>query len=98
MQETSDGLITANKRLREDLEEVNNHYQELIIVSKEALRRKRQTQSQFIELKKTIQELTQQNEELTKRVEDLEAENLKAKRKTRDLEGIPLLAEAAKDL
>ena len=37
MQETNDGLITANKRLREDLEEVNDHYQELIAVSKEAL-------------------------------------------------------------
>ena len=34
MQETNDGLITANKRLREDLEEVNDHYQELIAVSK----------------------------------------------------------------
>ena len=37
MQETNDGLIRANKRLREDLEEVNDHYQELIAVSKEAL-------------------------------------------------------------
>ena len=37
MQETNDGLILANRRLREDLEEVNDHYQELITVSKEAL-------------------------------------------------------------
>ena len=51
MQETSDGLIIANKRLREDLEEVNNHYQELIAVSKEALKRKRSTELQFAELK-----------------------------------------------
>ena len=28
--ETDEGLVTANKRLREDLEEVNSHYQELI--------------------------------------------------------------------
>ena len=41
MQETSDGLIIANKRLREDLEEVNNHYQELIAVSKEVLKKKK---------------------------------------------------------
>ena len=51
MQETSDGLIIANKRLREDLEEVNNHYQELIAVFKEALKRKRSTKLQFAGLK-----------------------------------------------
>ena len=39
MQETNDGLILANRRLREDLEEVNDHYQELTAVSKEALKR-----------------------------------------------------------
>ena len=26
MQEANDGLVTTNKKLREDLEEVNNHY------------------------------------------------------------------------
>ena len=45
LHETNEGLVAANRRLREDLEEVNNHYQELIAVSKEALKRKRQTQS-----------------------------------------------------
>ena len=43
MQETNDGLITANRNLREYLGEVNDHYQELIVVSKEALKRKRST-------------------------------------------------------
>ena len=98
LHETNEGLVTANSRLREDLEEVNSHYQELISVSKEALKRKRQTENLFTELKQTIQELTQQNEELTKRVEDLEADHQKERRKTRALEGIALLAEAAKDL
>ena len=98
MHETNDGLVTANRKLREDLEEVNNHYQELIAVFKEALKRKRQTQNQFTELRQTIQESTQQNEELTKRVVDLEADHLKARRKAQALEGIALLAEAAKDL
>ena len=41
MHETNDRLVTANKRLREDMEEVNSHYQELIGVSKEVLKRKR---------------------------------------------------------
>ena len=54
MQETNDGLIIANRRLREDLEEVNDHYQELIAVSKEALKRKRNTYLQCAELKMTI--------------------------------------------
>ena len=89
--------MTANRRLREDLEEVNSHYRELIIDSKEALKRKRQTQSLFTELKKTIQELTQQNQALRKSVEDLEADHQKAIKKTHALEGIALLAEAAKD-
>ena len=41
MHEANDGLVTTNRRLREDLEEINSHYQELIIVSREALKRKR---------------------------------------------------------
>ena len=98
LHETNEGLVTANRRLREDLEEVNSHYQELISVSKEALERKRQTEILFTELKQTIQELTQQNEELTKRVEYLEADHQKARRKAQALEGIALLAEATKDL
>ena len=98
MHETNEGLVTANRSLREDLEEVNSHYQELISVSKEDLKRKRQTESLFTELKQTIQELTQQNEELTKRVADLEVDHQKARRKAQALEGIALLAEAEKDL
>ena len=90
--------MTTNRRLREDLEEVNSHYQELISISKEALKRKRQTESLFTELKQTIQELTQQKEELTKRVEDLESNHQKSRRKTQALEVISLLAEAARDL
>ena len=97
MHETNDGLVATNRILREDLEEVNNHYQELIAVSKEALKRKRQTENRFTELSKTIQELTQQNE-LTKRVADLEADHLKARRKAQALERIALLAEATNDL
>ena len=98
MHETNYGLVIANRRLREDLEEVNSHYQELIAISKEALKRKRQTEKQFTKLRQTIQEVTQQTEELTKRVADLESNHLKARRKSEDLEGISLLAEAAKYL
>ena len=77
---------------------MNSHYQELIAVSKEALKRKRNTESQFTMLKQTIKDLQQQNEELTRKMAEMEAEQLKAGRKAQALEGIALLAEAAKDL
>ena len=88
----------ANRRLREDLEDINTHYQELIVVSKEALKRKRQTQSKFEELNQKIQDLTQQNQELSMRVEVLEVEQQRTRRKSQALEGIALLAKATKDL
>ena len=40
----------ANRRLREELGDIKTHYQELIVVSKEDLKRKRQTQGKFEEL------------------------------------------------
>ena len=98
MQETNDGLVMENRRLGEDLEEVNSHYQELVAVSREALKRKRNTEGQFTMMKQTIQDLQPYNEELTKKIVDMEADQLKARRKAQALEGIALLAEAAKDL
>ena len=52
----------------------------------------------YVELKQTIQDLTQQNQELSKRVKDLEANHQKTRKKTQALEGIAILAEDAKDL
>ena len=98
MQEKNDGLVMENIRLREDLEEVNNHYQELIAVSREALKMKRNTEGQFTMLKQTVHDLQQHNEELTRKIVDMEADQLKERRKAQALEGITLLAEAAKDL
>ena len=45
LSETNDGLVMTNRILRGDLDDINTHYQELIAVSKDALKRKRQTQS-----------------------------------------------------
>ena len=98
MQETNDGLILANRRLREDLQELNDHYQELTAVSKEALKRKRSTDLQCVELKQAVRGLQQENEELTKRLADMEAEQKRARKKAEYLDGIALLAEATKDL
>ena len=38
LSETNEGLVMTNRRLRKDLNDINTHYQELIYVSKEALR------------------------------------------------------------
>ena len=46
-------LVMTNRILREDLEDINAHYQELIVVSREELKRKRQIQNQ-------VEDLTQQ--------------------------------------
>ena len=80
LSETNDGLVMANRRLREDLDDINIEHQQLIVVSKEDLKRKRQTQSQFEELHQRVQSLTQLNKGLLKRIEDLEAEQQRSKR------------------
>ena len=59
LNETNEGLVMENKRLREDIEDINTHFQELIVVSKEALKRMKQTQGKFEELSQKIQDLTQ---------------------------------------
>ena len=98
LSETNDGLIMTNRRLRDDLDDINTHYLELIVFSKEDCKRKRQTQSQFEELNQRVQSLTQQNKGLLKRIEYLEAEQQQSKRQSCALEGIALLAEATKNL
>ena len=70
----------------------------MIVVSKEALKRKRQNQGKFEELNQKIQDMTQQNQELSRRVEDLETKQQRTRRKSQALEGITLLAEAAKNI
>ena len=84
MQEVNDGLILENRRLGEDLQEVNEHYQELTAVSKEAVKRKRSTDLQCAELKQTIKGLQQHNEELTRRLTEMEAKQKRARKKAQD--------------
>ena len=74
LNESNDRLMTTNKRLREDLEDINAHYQELIVVSKEALKRKRKMENQAENLIKQIQDLNKQNKVLSSRVKILETE------------------------
>ena len=74
LNEINDKLVMTNRILREYLEDINAHYQELIVVSKEALKRKRQIQNQVEDLTQQVQNLTKQNEMLLNKVEILEME------------------------
>ena len=98
MQEINEGLMMANRRLREYLQDVNHHCQELTAVSKEVLKRKRTIDLHCTELEKTVKDLQQRNEELTKKIADMQQKQRRAKKKSQALDGIALLAEAAKDL
>ena len=98
MQEINDGLMMEYIRLREDLQDANEYFQELTAVSKEALKRKRTTDLQCTELKKTVKSLQQENEELHRKIADMEKEQKRAKKKYQTVYGIALLAEAAKEL
>ena len=98
LQDVIDGLMKVNKGLIEELQDVNNHFQELTEVSKEVLKRKRTTDIHCTELENTVKNLQQENKKLTKRITNLEQEKKKAKRKTEVLDGIALLAKAAKEL
>ena len=98
MQKVNEGLMMANRKLKEDLQDVNDHCHELTAVSNEVLKRKRTTDLHCTELENTVKDLQQRNEELTKRIADMEQEKRRAKKKSQALEGIALLAEAAKDL
>ena len=74
LNESNDRMVITNRRLREDLEDINAHYQELIAVLKEALKRKREIHNQAKYLTKQIQNLNKQNEVLSNRVKSMEIE------------------------
>ena len=50
LNDSNENLTIENRRMRDDLEQSNARYQELIIDSKEVLRRKRLTQQQNEEI------------------------------------------------
>ena len=64
----------TNRRLTEYLDDINSHYQELIVVSKESLKRKREIQNQAEDLTHQIQKLSRKNEMLPDQVRSLDIE------------------------
>ena len=88
----------ANRKLKEDLQHVNNHCHELTAVSKEVLKRKGTTDRHCTELEKTVENLQQENEDLQRKIADMEKKQKREKKKSKMLDGIALLAEVAKKL
>ena len=91
LNDANEKLMIANKRPREDLEESNASYQELIIASKEVLRRKRVTQQQN-------KELMGQNKELQTKIQTMDAEYTRLQRISQALDGLTMLSGASKKL
>ena len=57
MQEVNQKLMMANRKLKEELRQVNNHFHELTALSKEVLKRKGTTDRHCTELEKTVENL-----------------------------------------
>ena len=95
LNESNDRIMTTNKRLREYLEYINAHYQELIAVSKESLKRKKEIENQAENLTEQIQDLNKQNKVFSSGVKSMETEQARDNKKSRALEGITMLAEAS---
>ena len=57
LQETNDGLFKVNRGLIEELQDVHNHFLELLEVSKEVLKRKKTFDRHCSKLEKTVESL-----------------------------------------
>ena len=85
----NDQLIRANTMLKEDLQEVNQNFVELIQVSKEAVKRRKLVQEEKDHLMKDKKDLTVKLHGMKKDIRKLQA-------KSCALDGIATLAEAAR--
>ena len=63
LNDSNDKLMQANRRLREDLEEINGHYRELIMVSKESYWKKNE-------------ELVKKNKDILDKIQVMETEHV----------------------
>ena len=73
-------MVMTNRILREDLEDINAQYQELIVVLKEALKRKRGIQNQAEDLTQQVQNLSKKNEMLLNKIRSLEIDHKRRKK------------------
>ena len=83
--------MTANKRLREDLEEKETDYQKLLSISKDILKEKRAIQKQYEHMKT-------QSKEAHNQMENKDAEFAKLQKRSQVLSNLTVLAEASKSV
>ena len=91
LQSINEKLMTANKRLREDLEEKEADYQKLLSISKDILKEKRTIQKQFEHMKT-------QSKEAHNQMENKDAEFARLQKRSQVLSDLTVLAEASKSL
>ena len=83
--------MKENKMLKQDLQEVNKNYGELIQVAKEAIKRRKVIQEHNIQLEKDKEKLEQKLKHMQKEMNSL-------RRKSQALDGLANLAEATRRL
>ena len=83
--------MTANKRLREDLEEKKTDYQKLFLISKDILKEKRA-------IKKQYEHMKTQNKEAHNQMENNDVEYSRLQRRFQVLSDLTVIAEASKSL
>ena len=91
LQNINEKLMTANKRLREDLEEKETDYQKLLLISKDILEEKRAIQKQYEHMKT-------QSEEAHNRMENKDVEYARLQKRSQGLSDLIVIAEAFKIL
>ena len=83
--------MTANKRLRKDLEEKETDYQKMLLISKYILKEKRAIQKQYEHMKTHSKEAQNQ-------MENKDAEYARLQKRSQVLSDLTVLAEASKSL
>ena len=91
LQNINANLITANKRLREDLEEKETDYQKLLSMSKDILKEKRAIQKQYEHMKT-------QSKEVHNQMENKDVEFARLQKRSQVLSDLTILAKASKSL
>ena len=91
LNDSNDQLMLENRRLREDMEETNTSYQELITSSKEVLRRKKLSWQKN-------EELISQNKEIQGKIQTMDAEYSRLQKRSWALNGLKMLVEAARKI
>ena len=91
MNQINNGLMKANMMLKQDLQEVNKNYSELVQVAEEAVKRRKVVQEQN-------DQLVKDKEELEKRSSQMQKEFNRLQRIAHALDGLATLDEAARRL